>query len=167
MGRPQTLTAIERFESHFIPEPNSGCWLWLGFVPDDPGYGQFTEDCVEEKRSEGAHRYSFRVHKGPIPDGLMVCHSCDVPSCVNPDHLFVGTHTDNMRDASRKGRLKWKNPERPALRRGESHPGHKLTEEEVREIRTSPERSATLARRLGVSKTLIGRIRKRLTWKDI
>jgi hypothetical protein len=83
-----------------MPEPNTGCLLWLGKVGTD-GYGLFK---VGGKR-RAAHRVSYEIHKGPIPPGLWVLHRCDTPACVNPEHLFLGTHADNMRDMVAKGRM--------------------------------------------------------------
>lgn len=80
-----------------------GCWLWSG--PKNPtyGYGSFS-GVVGEQHLTTAHRYSFAVANGPIPDGLQVLHRCDVTACVRPDHLFLGTQRDNMLDAIAKGR---------------------------------------------------------------
>ena len=78
----------------------SGCWLWLGAV-DAAGYGDFWFGGT----NVGAHRVAWTLFMGEIPAGRFVCHHCDRPPCVNPAHLFVGTHGDNMRDASQKGRL--------------------------------------------------------------
>lgn len=84
-----------------IPVPECGCWIWLGHL-DGKGYGQF----VRNGKRIGAHRAAWEDHNGqPIPEGAMVCHSCDTPSCVNPDHLFLGSQLDNMRDAAAKKRL--------------------------------------------------------------
>lgn len=94
---------MEAFEHKYIPEPNSGCWLWHGSCCRD-GYGNF----YDGKRVIGAHRFSWQAHKGVIPGGLHILHKCDTPSCVNPDHLFLGTHTDNMRDMTAKGHNRMK-----------------------------------------------------------
>jgi hypothetical protein len=94
------LPAAERFELSIFREPNSGCWLWEGGVIES-GYGQFTMNY----RNMGAHRASWILHRGPIPPGTMVCHKCDTPSCVRPDHLFLGNSSTNMLDASAKGRI--------------------------------------------------------------
>lgn len=88
-----------RFEKYWIPEPNSGCWLWLGGVMGR-GYGRFNW----KPANNYTHRASWMLYRGDIPKKMDVCHSCDVPWCVNPDHLFVGTRQDNIRDMMTKGR---------------------------------------------------------------
>lgn len=94
----------ERFEAKFIPEPNSGCWLWFGSI-DRKGYGQIR---MPGKVGEGRLRYathvSLELAGRPLPDGLWALHHCDMPACVNPDHLFAGTQLDNQQDSLRKGR---------------------------------------------------------------
>jgi len=77
----------------------SGCWLWPASTTPN-GYGQFGP--IGSHRL--AHRFSWEIYKGKIPDGMCVCHHCDVTSCVNPDHLFLGTYSDNMRDMVKKKR---------------------------------------------------------------
>ncbi|ALC12519.1 HNH endonuclease signature motif containing protein [Sphingopyxis sp. 113P3] len=95
---------IARFQSRVSPEPNSGCWLWLG-AANEQGRGSFRYGMAgEQKRTGLASRISYEMAIGPIPDGMQVLHRCDVPLCVNPDHLFLGTVTDNMRDMVAKGR---------------------------------------------------------------
>ncbi len=91
-------TIQERFESKYVKAP-SGCWLWQA-CKDSDGYGYLQV----AGKSLGAHRVSWKLINGSVPEGLYVLHSCDTPSCVNPDHLFVGTNTDNMRDKVKKGR---------------------------------------------------------------
>jgi hypothetical protein len=95
----------ERFEQNHIPEPNSGCWLWLGAL-NKQGYGSLKDGRVRVM----AHRYSYQLHKGPISEGSCIRHTCDTPWCVNPDHLLEGTWGDNNRDRARRGRngIRWK-----------------------------------------------------------
>jgi len=115
------MITLEVFYTKFITEPNCGCWLWEDFLLD--GYGQVY---YEDSRI-AAHRYSFILHKGPIPDGYLVCHTCDIRCCVNPDHLFVGTSQDNMNDMKRKGR----SPNNKAT----NNPNSKLTWYDIEKIR--------------------------------
>lgn len=96
-----------KFEERFlrkIQPGESGCMLWSG-RKNKKGYGYYDKD----GKAVFAHRYSYRTIVGEIPNGYFVCHKCDVPSCVNPEHLFVGTPSDNIRDCISKGRRKeWK-----------------------------------------------------------
>jgi hypothetical protein len=83
----------------------NGCWLWQGAVVNGYGRIKLTNFLGSNKaKSLGAHRVSYLVFKGDIADGLYVCHTCDIPTCINPEHLFLGTHSDNMRDMVAKGR---------------------------------------------------------------
>jgi hypothetical protein len=91
---------IERFNEGFIPEPNSGCWLWVRSISrNGNGYGFFK---LGEERT--AHRSSWIIFRGIIPAGKFVLHKCDTPSCVNPDHLFLGSQKDNILDMYKKHR---------------------------------------------------------------
>ncbi len=91
----------EHFSDAYVPEPNSGCWLWIRSTNIN-GYGQ----AYVNKAKLMAHRYAWQLFKGEIPKGIQVLHSCDTPSCVNPEHLYLGTHHDNMRDRKEKGRYR-------------------------------------------------------------
>ena len=91
----------EEFESFVERLPWSGCWIWMR-CDDAKGYGEFKRRQIKRK----AHRYSYQLYRGEIPDGLLVCHHCDTPACVNQEHLFVGTYKDNAVDCARKGRTR-------------------------------------------------------------
>jgi hypothetical protein len=93
------LPPTPRLEN-YTPVTESGCWLWLGKTSRH-GYGVLNRD---GKLISLAHRYFYEHHVGPIPSGMFICHKCDTPLCVNPDHLFAGTPQDNMDDMWRKGR---------------------------------------------------------------
>ena len=157
----------ERFWNKVRVTP--GCWLWIGAV-SSRGYGGFKVG----RRDERAHRVSYQMHFGPIPDGLFVLHRCDTPLCVNPDHLFVGTHADNMRDMTQKGRAARGQangahlyPER--MPRGEHHRNSKLTLDAVVAIRSAHAAGLSprsLALRHGVSSVQIRNIVNRRQWSD-
>lgn len=135
---------------------SSDCWLWIGSV-NRHGYGA-TSIAGENK----AHRASWRLFKGHIPNGMSVLHKCDVRCCVNPEHLFIGTQLDNMRDCSVKGRIK----NIPLF--GEDNPMSKLTLNEVNEIREllGFQSQHELSRKYNVSPMTINRIALGKTWNS-
>lgn len=155
------MTIIDRFLSKVSPVPFCGCWLWLGAIQADTGYGRFG---MPGNTVDYAHRASWRIFIGNIPAGLHICHDCDVRSCVNPAHLFAGTQTDNMRDASAKGRIVL-----PVASYASSdvHQVAKLSNEQVLEIRKSELGSSELGRLFGVSRQAIWRAKAGLSFKDV
>lgn len=152
----------ENFEDWYIPVTESGCWLWLGPVQGDgpgKGHGRFIPN--RDQRKVLAHRWSYALRNGEIPKGMLVLHRCDVPSCVNPNHLFLGTHADNNRDRSTK--------HRSAV--GERGGKAKLSTEAVIEIRSTPRRYRVvqeLAKKFNVSPhTILDLRHKRRNWQHI
>lgn len=91
---------IDRFMDKISPEPNSGCWLWDGCM-DREGYGHFKIKGIQNR----AHRVSYELFCDSIEENKVICHKCDTPSCVNPEHLFKGTLKDNAQDRVKKKRF--------------------------------------------------------------
>jgi hypothetical protein len=151
----------ERLLKNSIPEPNSGCWLWLGGLQHydkQASYGGLSF----QGKSIAAHRASFEVFKHPVPAGKEVCHSCDNPFCINPEHLFVGTHLENMQDRDKKKR-------RTAVK-GEKNNLAKLTAEQVLEIRVLLEKGIPqqkIAEQFNIVQTAVSLIKNRHNWGHI
>lgn len=152
------LTELEREEVRAYLKENSiwvpfcGCWLWLRTIAKE-GYGLSFKFGVET-----THRLAYRVFKGEIPERMCVCHRCDTKPCINPDHLWLGTNTDNVRDRDLKNHTA----------RGEKHWKAKLTETDVKEIiRLHLEglSQTTIAKRFTVSKVQIHYIVRGRYWK--
>ena len=140
-GKWARPTLAERLERNIEYDTNGGCWLWSRSTFHG-GYGQIRRNGT--KIGEHASRLSWEQYRGPVPKGLLVLHRCDVPACINPEHLFLGTHEINMADMVEKGR---------ALR-GTRNPKAKLTENLVREIRQRVAAGACqsdIARELNIS----------------
>jgi hypothetical protein len=141
---------IERFMTKIEMVTESGCWIWIGHI-DSCGYGRFRF----KRQSAGlAHRFAFKMKNPDVDiDGLEVCHKCDLPCCVNPDHLFVGTHKDNMNDRDAKGRV----------RSGEMSGVAKITDEQVREIRYDNRTTRQIAADYGVAGSHVSAIKRMKT----
>lgn len=143
----------------WMPEPNSGCWLWLG-AEDENGYGRVVAG-DGTRRIVKAHRRVYELLVGPIPEGMMLRHKCDTRCCVNPAHLEPGTVTDNARDMVERGRLP--NPATIDY-------APKLTEEQVRRIRDAHDNGQSklsLTREYGIAYTTVSMIVQRKTWKNV
>jgi len=149
-------TIQKRIEDKLIFEPNTGCWLWTGCTNQN-GYGSIS---ASKRKSMLAHRAAYVTYKGPIPLGMCVCHTCDTPLCVNPDHLFLGTVGDNVRDRDEKGRVQ----------RGERHVRAKLDRTQVAVLREafhlgfSRKKIRTYFK---ISKSACWQIINNQTWKHI
>lgn len=139
---------------------SDGCWEWKGGIAS-PGYGAFTVG----NRYTLAHRYQWARHNGPIPKGLFVLHRCDNRSCVRPDHLFVGTQAENLRDMRAKGRERYRGLQ------GEAHGRAKLTTAEVVEIRRLHREEGWSGLRLaayyGMGRTSIYHILRNINWRHV
>lgn len=150
--QPGTPIDARFIEDRSIPEPNTGCWLWLGGVDKD-GYGRFLGD---EGKPVRASRASFSVFHGAASSGLLICHRCDNPACVNPEHLYAGTPTDNNQDTVRRGRR--------ADKSGERHHLAKLSASDVKAIRASSQPQRHLSSVFGVSQQTISKIKRGKLW---
>lgn len=151
--RPNLIfTLRERFEQKIMITP--GCWIWMA-GKDADGYGHIWDG----QRTAKAHRVSYELYVGAIPDGMQVCHKCDNPTCVNPEHLFVGTNADNMADRERKGR--------GVRLLGECHGASKLTRIAVQAIRQDARKQRDIASQHGVSQHTIWQIKQNKIWKNV
>lgn len=152
---------ITRFEDKFIPEPNSGCWLWLGAL-DVNRYARFGV----KGRNCKASRVSYALYKCEEPGALHVLHKCDTPQCVNPDHLFLGTHQDNVADRVAKGR----EGDRSGLKNGcagQRNPLSRLSPADVKKIREMKKRMPyrAVADHFGVAVGSVQKIIEGRSWR--
>lgn len=147
---------VKRFHERYIPVPYSGCWIWTSYTVS--GYGQI---CLVRTKF-AAHRLSYTIHKGEIPNGLFVLHHCDERLCVNPDHLFLGTHQDNMDDMFSKNRAN--------TARGQNAGHSKLKDADILEIRNMYRNGLTqkkIGERFLVDQSLISRIVNNQYWNHL
>lgn len=167
---PSPISIADRFWAKVDKNGHDGCWIWTGTIAY--GYGRFSVS----RKSVPAHRFVWLLHHGQhAPFDKLVCHRCDVPLCVRPSHLFLGTPAENSADMVRKGRAAtgtrqgaYTHPE--SRLRGEAVATAKLTERQVIEIRRlheAGEKFRPLARRFGVSKGAIAMICHRVNWKHV
>ena len=143
------LSEVERFMSH-VHKHDSGCWLWTAYCLKKNGYGFFRTPAKHEL----AHRVSYRLFNGQL-DTRDVMHKCDVPNCVNPEHLALGTRLENMQDAKRKGRM----------RVGERHGRSKLTDEQVELIRKSSKLQREIAVEFGITQSHVSCLKSGKKWQ--
>jgi hypothetical protein len=147
---------LQRFLEKCSPEPNTGCWLWTGSVWRETN-GDYGESYAFGKR-ERATRAAYReIACKEVPPGMLLRHTCDMPLCVNPDHLVPGTQSENVADRHKRGRTA----------RGGRFRNAKLTDDIVREIRNSRITSRELALLYGVSDGLINQVRRGDKWRHV
>lgn len=142
------------FLSRSYTEANSGCWLWAGSCCEK-GYGRVNIS----GKNKRAHRVSWSQENGPIPDGAFVCHRCDTPSCVNPDHLWIGSPLENMEDMISKGRDK--------PNRGTKNGFAVLNESVISDVRNNGLSCRETAEFYGVHVTTIRRVRSKTHWSHV
>jgi len=168
--RGQQVHSIkDRIDRNSVPVTESGCWLWTGALKGKSlvkGYGNMTIGSRKDgtRRTISAHRACYIAYYGDINNGLFVCHSCDTPSCVNPNHLFLGTHQDNVDDREMKGR----NNLSGIGKKHENHPSAKLNWGQIIKIRLSYEKlgftQQVIADDFNVSRSAIKDIVNYKTW---
>lgn len=159
IGTRATGTVEERFFRHI--SKTEYCWNWQGRLVGK-GYGSIGLGGRGAKQKL-VHRLSYEIHKGQIPEGMVVMHKCDNPRCVNPDHLEASTQSQNIKDAFSRGRK----INLPSGVQGDDHGASKLTSKDVLEIRESTLSMNTIAKLYGVSRSAIERVRYRKTWRHI
>jgi hypothetical protein len=155
-----------RFWSKVAKRGPDECWEWQASL-NQAGYGQFAVVTTRPKRNDRAHRVSWILQFGEIPDNLCVLHKCDNPKCVNPNHLFLGTRRDNIHDCIAKGRYRI-----GCRHNGEAHHRALLTEDDVREIRKLQKAKPRpdwilLGKKLGVHPSTISRAACGRTWSHL
>lgn len=149
---PIPQTTEQRFWRFVRLGRGGGCWGWMGALSH--GYAVMRISTPVRRQAKAA-RVSWEIHSGPIPEGKIICHRCDNPKCVNPAHLYLGTHTENMRDMVDRGRST----------RGKRHPMVKLVASQVRAIRKDTRLCREIAADYGINPSHVGLIRSRKTWR--
>jgi hypothetical protein len=166
LGGCRPKSPQERFEASFVPEPMSGCWIWIG-NDKSAEYGRIKVD----GKPWIASRYSYATNVGPIPEGMCVCHKCDTPACVNPDHLFLGTHQENNSDKVKKNRQAHGSAlaalQRNDLRWGSKNGNSKLSQQQIEQIRSDVRPQRIIAKDHGVSQTTVHHIKIGRTWRKV
>lgn len=162
-GLPKKIRSpVERFYEKV--QKTETCWIWNGTLGNN-GYGRFS---VHGKQFV-AHRWLFEQLNGAIPIELQCCHKCDNRKCVNPEHIFLGTRTENMADAHAKGRMNFQKPGWFHPKSGTKHHAVKLTEDDVRKIRSLAGKKFgyEIAEEFGISSVQVNRIIARKNWRHV
>ena len=142
--------SLEYYESYY------GCWICTSHHRKKSyGYPRFNRD----GKHQSIHRYMYEKYKGKIPEGMLVCHTCDNKRCINPDHLFLGTHSDNIQDAYNK--------KRRSGFKGEVNPNAKLTIKDIKKIRLSTDLQKDIAKQYNVIQSHVSDIKTRKRWGHI
>jgi hypothetical protein len=152
---------LEKLMKNVYPEPNTGCWLWSGMV-NVSGYGIMKAASLPQFKTPLTHRLSYFLHKGEFDYSLNVLHKCDNPICVNPEHLFLGTHLENMIDRKTKNRTNRAAP------KGSKCGASKITEDVVLKIRSITNKTQKqIADSFGLTQSAVHYIVSGKTWKHI
>jgi hypothetical protein len=159
-------TPAERFWRFVDKRGPDECWQWTGGKTPF-GHGRFRLSRADGQA--GSHRFSFELHYGPLPKGLLVLHHCDKPGCVNPRHLFAGTQSDNLRDCRDKKRLRGHFQDGPDSRRrnGSAHPNSKLSEADATAIKYDDRPHRIIAIEYGIDRSVVGLIKRGKAWKHV
>lgn len=158
-----TASLMDRLDKHSMPEPNSGCQIWLSRSRNPYGHGQMGVN----GKTIMAHRVAWICAHGHIPAGMLVLHRCDTPGCINPNHLFLGTHQDNEDDKVRKGRQARGEKLAHPRASGEKNGNSKLTANEVRAIRAMNAPQRRIAEQFGVTQAIISKIKRNEVWINV
>lgn len=153
-GRPEP--AVDRFYQKYVVDDETGCWNWTDCL-NNKGYGWVYWRGPDRMERTLAHRFSWEIHNGLIPDGLIIRHKCDNPKCVNPSHLESGTRLDNQRDMVERGRSCT----------GTKNGVAKLTDDDIRAIRASDEGLTACGRRFGITYQNVWMIQTGRTWRHV
>jgi len=157
VGIKDHRTLKQKVEDGYIPEPTTGCWLWIGTVQGGR-YGAIWH----QGKFWAAHRVSYEIVHGPIPDGMKACHKCDTPMCVNPRHLFIGTQRDNVLDMFNK--------RRGNRCMGEKHLKAKITERQALDILDMSKQGQSrqeIVKKTGISWGIVSGLVLGTTWKHL
>jgi hypothetical protein len=154
MARP-TVEPIQRFITKV--KITNNCWQWVGSVGGGESGGNYGQLWIDGANYP-AHKFIYEyVHNKKLTPGILVCHTCDNSICVNPNHLFEGTHKDNMTDRNNKNRQA----------KGEGNGNHTLTEADVIEIRSNKMGVMATAKKFGIHRSTVNRLRKGLSWQHL